>query len=337
VRIFTPVRLVALGLVLGAVAIAALVLLLVPSNEYIFLPDRAHPVTPLVDVPGGREPRNGGIYFVDVVVRKATLLEKLFGGLHTGADLFPASNVNPPGVNDAQRLRIDREDMLQSQKVAAAVALRAAGRRVVMHATGVKVEDVFPGEPAVGKLEPDDIILAVGGKRVTGPVDLQRDMRRYRVGAVVRFTLLRGTRKLIEAVQTVASPDRPPHPFVGIQIAQAVNIRLPVRVRIDAGGVGGPSAGLAFALDVYQQLGHDVDHGHKIAATGELFPDGSVGQIGGVKQKTYGAREAGVDAFLVPAGDNAREAQRYAGGLRIIPVKSFTQALRALATSFASA
>ena len=72
--------------------------------------------------------------------------------------------------------------------------------------------------------------------------------------------------------------------------------------------------------------------GHKIAATGEILPDGSVGPIGGIKQKTIGAREAHVDAFLVPAGDNAKEARRHAHGLRIIAVKNFPQALRALAT-----
>ena len=112
----------------------------------------------------------------------------------------------------------------------------------------------------------------------------------------------------------------------------ALDIHLPFPVSIDAGGVGGPSAGLAFALEVLQQLGHNVVHGHKIAATGEIFPDGSVGPIGGIKQKTIGAREAGVDAFLVPAGENARDARKDAGGLRIIPVESFPQALRALAT-----
>jgi PDZ domain-containing protein len=73
-------------------------------------------------------------------------------------------------------------------------------------------------------------------------------------------------------------------------------------------------------------------HGHKVAATGEILPDGSIGAIGGIKQKTIGARAAHVDAFLVPAGDNAQEARKYADGLRIIPVDTFPQALRALAT-----
>jgi PDZ domain-containing protein len=103
-------------------------------------------------------------------------------------------------------------------------------------------------------------------------------------------------------------------------------------VRIDAGNVGGPSAGLAFALEVMEELGRDVVHGHRVAATGEIFADGSVGPIGGIKQKTIGARQAHVDAFLVPAGDNARDAKKHAAGLRILPVENFSQALRALAT-----
>ena len=80
-----------------------------------------------------------------------------------------------------------------------------------------------------------------------------------------------------------------------------------------------------------QELGKNVDHGHRIAATGEIFLNGAVGPIGGIKQKTIGARQAGVDAFLVPVS-NAPEAKKYAHGLRIIPVKSFQQALHALAT-----
>ena len=104
----------------------------------------------------------------------------------------------------------------------------------------------------------------------------------------------------------------------------ALDIHLPFKVRIDAGNVGGPSAGLAFALEVMEELGRDVVHGHRVAATGEIFPDGSVGPIGGIKQKTIGARQAHVDAFLVPAGDNARDAQKHAAGLRILPVENFS-------------
>ena len=328
-KLLTPGRLLTLGLALLAAVLALIVL---PSGQYIFLPDRAHPVAPLVSVPGGRPPTSGSVYFVDVVVRKATLLERLLGGLHHGADLYPASAVNPPGVNDTARARIDLQDMRRSEQIAAAVALKAAGRKVVLRSTGALVDAVEPGLPAAGKLEPDDVIVAIDGTRVTTPLAVNTLMRKQTVGSVVRFTVRRGTQTLVLPIGTVASSTPPKRPIVGVLLEDAVDVRLPIPVRIDAGGIGGPSAGLAFALDVLAQLKAGVLHGHKVAATGEIFPDGSVGPIGGIRQKTIGAREAGVDVFLVPAGENAQEAKKNADGLRIVPVKNFPQALHALAT-----
>ena len=333
-RIVTPGRLFGLGLALLAVVLA---LYIFPSNDYIFLPDPAHPVAPLVTVPGGHDDTKGGVYFVDVVVRKATVLEKLFGGLHDGADLYPAQAVDPPGVGEAQRRRIDLQDMRLSQQVAAAVALRAAGKKVVMRATGARVVQIETGKPADGKLEPDDVITAIDGTHVRTLRDVMTEIRKHSIGDKVDFTVVRGKQTLSLTLPTVASTDKPKRPIVGVALETALDIHLPLAVKIDAGNVGGPSAGLAFALEVLEQLGRDVVHGHRVAATGEIFPDGTVGPIGGIKQKTIGAREAGVDAFLVPAGENARAAKKQAHGLRIIPVETFPQALRALATLPAAA
>jgi PDZ domain-containing protein len=328
-RAITPSRLLIAGLTLVAVVLALMVL---PSNEYVFLPDRAHPVAPLVTVKGGHDPQRGGVYFVDVIVKKASLLERLFGGLHEGADLYPAGAINPPGVNDAQRRRIDVEDMHRSQEIAAAVALRTAGKKVTLRSTGALVDAIDPTLPAAGKLEPDDVIVAIDGKPVASPEDVFRRMSAVKAGQAVRMTIRRDKQTLVEAMKTVSSGPPTNRAIVGVSIEPSVDIKLPIPVRIDAGNVGGPSAGLAFALEVLEEMGRDVVHGHKIAATGEIRPDGSIGPIGGIKQKTIGAREAGVDAFLVPAGDNARVARQHADGLRIIPVETFPQALRALAT-----
>jgi PDZ domain-containing protein len=330
VKVFTATRLFVAGLVLLAVVLA---LLVVPSGQYIFLPDPAHPVAPLVTVPGGHDPTRGGVYYVDVIVRKATLLERLFPGIHNGADLYPANAVDPPGVNDQLRRQLDLQDMKLSQQVAAAVALRAAGKKVVMRSVGVRVTAVGPGLPAFGKLEPDDVIVGVDGRPVHTVSDLLARMGAHPIGHVVALTIRRGTQTLVEKMKTVgAGTGEDRRPIVGIAPEQALDIHLPLAVRIDAGSVGGPSAGVAFALDVMEELGRDVLHGQKVAATGEINADGTIGPIGGIKQKTIGAREAHVDAFLVPAGENAREASKYAHGLRIIPVDTFPQALRALAT-----
>ena len=329
-RALSPGGLFALGLVLLVICLGLFVL---PSNDYIFLPDRAHPVAPLVTVPGGHDAKVGGVYYVDVIVRRAKLDERIFGGLlHEGADLYPASAVNPPGVDDAQRRRIDLQDMQNSQEVAAAVALKAAGRKVESRPVGAKVAAVEPGKPAVGKLQPDDVIVSLDGSRITAPADVFAAMKGRKPGTIVAFTVRRGSTTVVQRVRTVAADDGTGRALVGVLLEPAVDIHLPIDVRIDAGGVGGPSAGLAFALQVLQELGRNVVHGHRIAATGEILPDGAVGPIGGIKQKTIGARQAHVDAFLVPAGENARDAKRYAHGLKIIPVKSFPQALRALAT-----
>jgi PDZ domain-containing protein len=327
-KLFSSTTAFVVGLVLVAVVGA---LLIVPSNDYIFLPDKAHPVAPLVTVPGGKDPTKGGIYYVDVIVRKAHLLERLFGGLHEGADLYPASQINPPGGGEDERRQIDLQDMQNSQQVAAAVALRAAGKKVETTPIGAQVEQVFLKTPAVGKLEPDDVITAVGGAAIRTREDVVHAMAQYKPGDTVHFTVRRGTTSRQVTIRTIAEP-KTNRAIVGIALQDAVDIHLPVDVSINAGDVGGPSAGLAFALDILQELGRNIVRGHKIAATGEILPDGSVGPIGGVKQKTIGAREAHVDAFLVPAGENAREARRYAKGLRIIAVENFPQALRALAT-----
>jgi PDZ domain-containing protein len=176
------------------------------------------------------------------------------------------------------------------------------------------------------------VIVRVGGRPVRTLGDLRRLMAKRRPGEVARFTVRRSRELVPVTVRTVSAPEQPDRAIVGIVVEQAADIDLPFPVRIDSGSIGGPSAGLAFALDLMEELGRDVDRGHRVAATGELDLEGHVSSVGALKQKTIGARRANVDVFLVPAGDNAREARRHAQGLRVVPVQSFRQALRVLAT-----
>jgi PDZ domain-containing protein len=326
----------ALG-VLGLLVVAFVALWLIPSNQYIFLPDRAHPVDPLVRVQGGQRPKDGGIYFVDIFVRKASLIERLWPGIREGAQLVPQSALLAPGVSESQRVVADQQEMTRSQQIAAAVALRAAGYRVRAQPTGALVEQVAIDAPAAGKLLPTDVIVDAARQQVRSPADLRRIVGRLKPGSAVRLSVHRGPHLVQVVVRTIADPHQPKRSIIGIFVDQAASIKLPRSVKIDAGDVGGPSAGLAFALDILEQLGKDVDHGRRIAATGQLELDGTVTAIGGVEQKTIGVRRSGIHFFLVPAGENAAEAQRFAHGVRIVPVHSFRQALRKLATLTKSA
>ena len=305
-----------------------------PSSSYLILPDGAKPLADKVKVEGAKPAmEGGGIYFVDVIVRKSSLLEELLSPLRPdGAELVPTEAIVPPGTDFEERRRQNLRQMDRSQEIAAAVALKELGLDVGSDPAGALVVAVAPDAPADGKLEATEVIVSVDGKPVKTPDDLRRLVADREPGDQVRIGVRAGGAVRTEVLSTIESPEENGRAIIGIQVEQSAEIDLPIDVDIDLGGVGGPSAGLAFSLEVLEQLGRDVDRGYRVAATGEIELDGGVAPIGGIKQKTLGAKEAGIEVFLVPAGENAEEARRNANGLRIIAVESFQQALRRLAT-----
>jgi PDZ domain-containing protein len=332
-RFLTPLRLASAGLVL--LVAVAVVLVTRTSGDYLEVPDVAHPLENLVTVSGAKPQHDGGdIYYVDVLLQQASLLESLVPAVRPeGADLVERAQIVEPGISNDERFKLDLATMKVSQTVASVVALRQLGFPVPVHAAGVRVVVVTSGSRAAGVLKPADVIVAADGKPVRTRTDLAAVLGRHQPGDVVKITIRRGTKRLTFSIRTTADSADPERPIIGVLPIQALQVRFPFEIRFDLRKVGGPSAGLAFALELLEKRGRDVDHGYKIAATGEIQLDGSVTRIGGIKQKTIGARKSHVDVFLVPVdGDNAREAKRYAKGLRIIPVESFQQALRALAT-----
>lgn len=323
----------AVGL-LAATVVSGVVLWRYPSDTYVLLPDRAHPAADVVSVKGAkRDDDAGGIYFLDVIERKASVLETLFPGIvQDGASFVPPSAVQPPGANESQTHQFELEEMATSQQIAAAVALKALGYKVGVAADGALIVAVDSTKPAGGKLAPGDVIVSVDGRPVHTTDEARELLRRHKPGDEVSLGVRNRKGLRTVTLRTVADPSAPTIPIVGVLLEQAAHIMLPFPVKIDTGNIGGPSAGLAFALEVMEKLGRDVDRGYKVAATGEIFLDGQVGPIGGARQKIFGARRSGVDIMLVPAGDNARIARKYAAHVRVIPVQSFRQALRALAT-----
>jgi PDZ domain-containing protein len=305
-----------------------------PSDDYLFLPNGAHAIAGKVDVQGTTDRDDGGgIYYVDVTVQRARWLERLLAFTRPdGASLVPGHAVTAPGETFRDRVAEARDEMSRSERVAAAVAFRAAGLDVDAIPRGVLVESVAVDVPAASELRSGDVIVAANGRPVRTTDALRAAVGTTNPGEAVRLRIRRDGQALERTVRTVPSPQDARRAIIGIRVSQDAQIRLPRQVEIDLGDVGGPSAGLPFALEIYQELGNDVDRGYRVAATGEIELDGSVGGVGGIKQKTFGVRDAGADVFLVPAGENAATARRYAGGLRVIPVESFEQALHALKT-----
>ena len=323
------------AVVLGALGlVTAFLLWRLPANDYIFVPDKAKPLADKVTVEGGASTTDGDVYYVDLFVRRIRLLEQLLPFTRPdGSTVVSEEVLSPTGESDAERRSQNAADMERSEQTAAVVALRALGYDVQATPTGVLVTSVAPDAPAAKRLEVGDVIVAVDDVPVRTPAELRARISRRTPGDDVRFTLRRGGKSIEVTVKTVANPQDPERAIVGILVDQDADVKLPLDVDIDLGRVGGPSAGLPFALEIARQLGRDVTNGCRIAATGALALDGTVIPIGGVKQKTIGAERAGVDYFLVPAGENAADARENADDVDVIPVDSFQQALRKLTTT----
>jgi PDZ domain-containing protein len=322
------------AVVIGALGlVTALVLWWLPADDYLFVPDQAKPLADKVEVEGGSATAAGDVYYVDLFVRRIRLLEQLLPFTRPdGSTLVSEEILAPTGETDAERNRQNTADMARSEETAAVVALRELGYEVVATPTGVLVTSVSPDVPAAKSIDSGDVVIAVDGVPVRTPAQLRAKIGRRKPGDDVRLTLRREDKPVEVTVRTIASPQDPSRAIVGILVDQDADVELPFDVDIDLGRVGGPSAGLPFALEIARQLGRNVTGGCRIAATGALALDGTVIPIGGIKQKTIGARRADVDYFVVPVGENAADAQRDADGLEIIPVESFQQALQTLTT-----
>ena len=325
------------AVVLGMLGlVTAFVLWWLPADDYLFVPDRAKPLADKVEVEseGRGSPAKGDVYYVDLFVRRIRLLEQLLPFTRPEGSTFVSEEVlSPSGETDAERDRQNAADMQRSEETAAVVALRELGYEVVATPRGILVTSVAPDVPAAEVLEAGDVVVRVDGATVKTPAELRARIGTRKPGDTLTLAVRRqGNEPVDVRVRTIASPEDPSRAIVGILIEQEADVKLPFEVDIDLGRVGGPSAGLPFALEIARQLGRDVTNGCRIAATGALALDGTVIPIGGVKQKTVGARRADVDYFLVPAGENAGDAQENAAGLEIVPVESFQQALQKLAT-----
>jgi PDZ domain-containing protein len=298
-----------------------------------------------ISVPAGRgHPIAGSLYMVDVLVGPATpgeyILSKL-GLLHRfddGIQLVPASAVlgtTPAGQLPCQ----DAQQMEGSTSAAAVVALRHLGYQVKENDLGAQLYQVSPGSPAAAAgLQCNDVVTAINTLPVHTANDLVKGVHAAKPGQTVRLTLQRigsggkpHTVTLSAKVSaTPALPGQAPRPgqaFLGVVSVTRTTYSFPFNVTIDVGGIGGPSAGLALTLGILDLLSNgDLTGGHRVAATGTIELDGTVGDVGGVAQKTVAVRKAGAQVFLVPPQE-FKTAQSEAGSMKVYAVTTLQQAL----------
>jgi PDZ domain-containing protein len=290
-------------------------------------PGRAEAVNSVITVDGHPSyPPQGKVFYTTVSVReRVNPYEALAGWLDPTVDVIAEQKIRGTVPPD-QYQRMNVEAMADSKTTAEVLALHQLGFADL--GAGADVVEVDPGQPAAAVLQPGDVIVAIDGAAVSTSGDAVAAIRARAPGDTIHFQFRRNDAAPTDA-QAVLGQGDDGRPLLGVRLS--TKIKLPFGITIDSGRVVGPSAGLAYALELLDVLTPgELTGGSSVAATGELQPDGTVGAIGGVAQKTVTVKRAGAKIFLVPK-DNEAEARAHAGkGLQVLGVSSFDDALHAL-------
>jgi Lon-like protease len=241
--------------------------------------------------------------------------------------VVPQEELFGPGQTQQQVVRQDTQQMTSSQQTATAAALCVLGIKFQVVDT---VSTVAKGYPAAGVLRKGDVITAVDGKQVTCKANAAPLIRARPPGAPVTLTVARtvgGHRVTRQAHLKTAAVGG--HAVVGVAISESYIFPFSVKIRV--GEIGGPSAGMMFALGIVDKLtpGNLTD-GRFVAGTGEISANGAVSAIGGIQQKMVGARQAGATVFLTPAANCADTAGAVPAGMRLVKVSTLEGAVSAL-------
>jgi Lon-like protease len=284
----------------------------------------------IVEVRGQEAFRDGGelrmtTVYVDSPEQSITLPRLIEAWWSPDQAVRPYDSVYPPGQTDEDKDMQSSVQMVSSQDVAIARALTALGRDVE---AVTEVQFVTEGAPADGELEVRDVLLEVDGTPVEDPAQVADLVRDTEPGESVAFTVLRdGEERTVEVTPEQVEG----RAMVGIVPGPGYDFPIDVDVRIPE-SIGGPSAGMVFALAIYDTLTPgSLTGGGIVAGTGTLDAEGRVGPIGGIQQKIAGAADAGSELFLVPAGNCADAlGAPEADELRLVRVATFDDALAAV-------
>jgi len=277
----------------------------------------------------------GNLLYLTVTVSNTdpNLYRWLFAKLDPDTEVSKKQTVIGGCASYAESNRIAVSAMDQSQDTAKAVALQRLGYTVESNAGPVQIVDVVCGGPAAGKLQLGDQIVAIDGQPVTLAEDVRPPIVAHQPGDTAVFTVLRDGERLDVKVRLGERKDAntgQPVTFAGIYTQQEVRHQLPLTVDIDTQRVSGPSAGLAFTLAIIDQLTPgSLTGGKNVAITGTIGEDGSVGIVGGLKQKAITARRSGAKFMIVPKGE-VKDARAGAGDIKVVGVATVDDALRAL-------
>jgi PDZ domain-containing protein len=278
----------------------------------------------LITVAGAQTyPTQGGLNFTTVRISggpgyRVTVWDLLGAALRPSEDVVDEELYYPKGITDKQVEEESTAEMVDSQQEAVAVALKAVGQKVVEH---IVIGQVAKDAPSAALLKAGDEIVSVDGKAVSDSAGVRAGIGAHTPGQTVALGLVRDGKPL-----TVRATTREADGRATVGVFLGIRFEFPFDVKIDAGDVGGPSAGTMFSLGVYDVLTPGpLTGGQDIAGTGTIDGAGNVGPIGGIAQKLVGARQAGAEWFIAPESNCNEVVGHIPNGLHVVSSSSLTQ------------
>ena len=275
---------------------------------------------------------DGNLYQLTVRRDEANYFVYAWARLNSQIDLYPREVILPDGVTPQELSEISIQNMVTSENVAIAVALNSLDYEIESEGDGVLVVGLLDDSPVKDKLIKNDLIISINNELVRSASEFISMLRMYEIGDIVNIGLIRNEQELTIETKLIEHVEYENEPMVGF-LASTPNQQFifPFEVDIKTGNVGGPSAGMMMALNVYNLLTEaDITNGKKIAGTGTIEIDGSIGPVGGVKQKVIAAKRANAGLILVPIA-NYEEASVFADdNTQIVAVDSFDNALNVI-------
>jgi Lon-like protease len=296
---------------------------------YAVGPGPARDVAPLIRIEGHpRYDSAGHLIMTTVRLEQVTALRALVAWLDPATQVVARDKLFAPGVSKRLEEQRARAQMEQSKVDATQVVLSELADYPAEHSTGVLVESVVPGCPAEGAVDVGATILSIGAREVTGPKQASSLLDRIPPTAAADLRVAPpdgGKQRELRLRRDDCVEGR--GPLFGFSLIAT----FPFSVHISTGDVGGPSAGLMWALGLYDLLTPaDLTSGRTIAGTGTLDIGGEVGPIGGIGDKIVAAERLGADVFLAPERNMDEIRRMDTGDLKVVPVGSFTDALEYL-------
>ena len=255
-----------------------------------------------------------------------TVGEAVWAALGSSSVVVPSELLFPPGVSSAEQRERSQAEFTAAQSNAVAAALNSLDIPVTEQPI---VADVGEDSPAQGLLEPGDVVLSVAGQPASSTEAVVQQVRATPPGTVVPVVVERDGSPQEVQITLAAAPDDPAAGRVGVVLRSVYSG--PFEVDFSLSGIGGPSAGLVFALAIVDELTPgDLTGGKPIAGTGTITAEGQVGAIGGVAQKMIGAQRAGAELFLVPKANCDAVVGAVPEGLTVAAVDTLDEARAAI-------